>query len=188
MPFAPNWSLRSSARNALRAASSDGFARVRLKTLASGPINPGDMPSVSSKKRTQLVGVASAIAGMAFVPAVVGAKTTTVDWARRALHVAARADAMARKPIDSARIKNGAVKSVDIGTGAVNTPDLKDGSVTGPKLADGAVAASKIAPGAVGDAQLADGAVTARTLAPGTVGADSLTAGSIGGGKLADGS
>src|SRR3954447_15945976 len=168
MPFAPNESLRSSSRNALRVASSDAVARVWLKTPATGPINPEDMPSVSSKKRTQLVGVASAIAGMAFVPAVVGAKTTTVDWARRALHVAARADAMARRPVDSARIKDGSVKSVDIGTGAVDTPDIKDGSVTAPKLADGAV--------------------TARALAPGVVGADSLDAGSIGGTKLADGS
>src|SRR3954447_25644497 len=101
-------------------------------------------PSMTSRRRTQLVGGACAMAGMAFGPAVVGAKTTTVDWARRALHVAARADAMARKPIDSARIKDGSVKSADIGTGAVSTPDLKDGSVTGPKLADGAIAGSKI--------------------------------------------
>src|SRR3954471_6547782 len=133
-------------------------------------------PSMTSRRRTQLVGVASAIAGMAFVPAVVGAKTTTVDWARRALHVAARADAMARKPVDSARIKNGAVKSVDIETGAVDTPDLKDGSVTAPKLADGAVGSSKLSPGAVGADQLADGAVTARTVPPGPGGADAAQA------------
>src|SRR4051812_46619450 len=131
----------------------------RLKTLPLGPINPGDMPLQPSRKRTQLVGVVSAIAGMAFVPAVVGAKPNTVDWARRALHVAARADAMARKPIDSARIKNGSVQGVDLATGTVDTSNLKDGSVTGPKLADGAV--------------------TARAIAPGVVGADSIGAGEI---------
>src|SRR3954453_5767707 len=114
----------------------------RLKTLPLGPINPGDMPLQPSRKRTQLVGVVSAIAGMAFVPAMVGAKPNTVDWARRALHVAARADAMARKPVDSSRIKNGSVLGIDLAAGAVDTANLKDGSVTGPKLADGAVAGS----------------------------------------------
>src|SRR3954452_13473432 len=108
------------------------------------------MPSVSSKKRTQLVGVASAIAGMAFVPAVVGAKTTTVDWARRALHVAERADAMARKTIASARIKDGSVKSAHIGKGARSTPDIRAGAVTAPKLADAAVTARALAPGVIG--------------------------------------
>src|SRR3982751_519539 len=115
---------------------------ARLKTPRQGPINPGDMPQGPSRKRTQLVGAISALAGMAFVPAVVGAKPNTVDWARRALHVAARADAMARKPVDSVRIKNGSVQSIDLATGAVDssaivdggvdTPDLKDGSVTTP--------------------------------------------------------
>src|SRR4051794_36881365 len=72
----------------------------RLKTCPTVPINRADMPVQPSRKRTQLVGVVSALAGMAAMPAVVGAKPNTIDWARRALHVAARADTMARKPID----------------------------------------------------------------------------------------
>src|SRR4051812_32386184 len=124
------------------------------------------MPAQPSRKRSQLVGVVSALAGMAFVPAVVGAKPNTLDWARRALHVAARADAMARKPINSARIVDGSVKSVDIAAGAVGTANLKDGSVTAPKLADGSV--------------------TARALAPGTIPANSIGNGEISGAKLAD--
>src|SRR3954466_9189202 len=109
------------------------------------------MPLQPSRKRTQLVGVVSALAGMAFVPAVVGAKPNTVDWARRALHVAARADAMARKPIDSARIKNGSILGVDLAFGSVDTPQLKDGAVT----------ASKLAPGVLDGASLKDGGTNA---------------------------
>ncbi|MEA2444240.1 MAG: hypothetical protein QOJ12_1532, partial [Thermoleophilales bacterium] len=120
-------------------------------------------------KRTQLVGVISALLGMATVPAIVGAKPSTIDWARRALHVAARADKMARMPIDSSRIKDGSVQNVDLANkavdsakvadGAIGTAGLQDGSVTNPKLADGSVGSSKIAGGAIGDAQLGDGAV-----------------------------
>src|SRR3954466_11236259 len=106
------------------------------------------MPLQPSRKRTQLVGVVSAIAGMAFVPAVVGAKPNTVDWARRALHVAARADAMARKPIDSSRIKNGSILGVDLAAGAVGTDQLKNGAVTVAKLAPGVLDANTIKDGA----------------------------------------
>src|SRR3954469_3358038 len=139
------------------------------------------MPSVSSKKRTQLVGVASAIAGMAFVPAMVGANTPTVDWPRRALHVAARADAMARKPIDSARIKDGSVKSADIGTGAVSTPDIKDGAVTAPKLADGAVTARALAPGVIGTSSPDPGSIGGAEPGHGATPSPKLAAGALGG-------
>src|SRR4051795_13565396 len=133
--------------------------------------HPGDMSLQPSRKRTQLVGVVSALAGMAFVPVVAGAKPNTVDWARRALHVAARAESVARKPIDSSRIKNGSIRSVDLGAGSVGTLQLKDGSVTLEKLAPGAAAlfatvdGPKLADGAVGAAQLADGAVVASKVA-----------------------
>src|SRR4051812_27905164 len=151
----------------------------RLKTLPLGPINPEDMPLQPSRKRTQIVGAVSALAGMAFVPVVAGATPNTVDWARRALHVAARADAMAHKPIDSSRIKNGSIRGVDLAAGSVGTPQLKDGSVTAEKLApgtlplyavlDGSVNGSKLADGAVGAAQLADGAVDSSKIADGAV-------------------
>src|SRR3954462_3765159 len=108
------------------------------------------MPDQPSRKRTQIVGVVSAIAGMAFVPVVAGATPNTVDWARRALHVAARADSMARKPVDSARIKNGSVQNVALAGGSVDTPQLKDGSVTAVKLADGSVTARTLVPGTIG--------------------------------------
>src|SRR5438874_3939778 len=107
------------------------------------------MPHGPSRKRTQLVGVVSAIAGMAAVPAVVGATPNTVDWARRALHVAARADAMARKSIDSSRIKNGSILAVDLAPGSVGTAQLKDGAVTAAKLAPGVIQPSAIADGAI---------------------------------------
>src|SRR5436190_4112051 len=105
------------------------------------------MHNQPSRKRTQLVGVVSALAGMAFVPAVVGAKQNTVDWARRALHVAARADAMARKPIDSSRIKNASILGVDLAPGSVDTPQLKDHSVTTAKLAPGVLDATTLKDG-----------------------------------------
>src|SRR5205085_10222775 len=131
----------------------------RLKTAPPGPINPGDMPLQPSRKRTQLVGVVSALAGMAFVPAVVGAKPNTVDWARRALHVAARADSMARRPVDSARIKNGSILGVDLAPGSVDTLQLKDGSVTTAKLAPGVLDPNSFKDGGINGTKLADGAV-----------------------------
>src|SRR4051794_30596474 len=65
------------------------------------PNPPGDMSLHPPSRRPRLAGVVSALAGMAFVPVVAGARPNTIDWARRALHVAARADSMARKPVDS---------------------------------------------------------------------------------------
>jgi hypothetical protein len=85
-------------------------------------------------KRTHLVGVVSALLGMATVPAIVGAKPSTIDWARRALHVAARADKMARMPVDSVRIKDGSVQSIDLANNSVDSSKIADGAVGTPAL------------------------------------------------------
>ena len=89
------------------------------------------------------------------------AKKSSVDLVRSALHISKRADknaALALKPIDSKRIKDGAVAGVD----------LANGAVAGSKLADDAVTTSKIAAGAVTGDDLADNSRRLRRRSPTT--------------------
>src|SRR4051812_40706544 len=94
---------------------------------------------------------------LAFVVPTASAKVDVLRIARRALHIAERADKAAKKARP--------VKSKEIVDGSVANADLADGAVDNRKLADGAVDGRKLADGSVGNGKLADGAVDGRKLA-----------------------
>src|SRR5215207_1456856 len=92
--------------------------------------------------RARLLAAFALCLALAIAPTAFGAKQSSVDLMRSALHISKRADknaALALKPVDSKRIKDGAVASID----------LADGSVTAPKLSDDAITTSKIAAGTI---------------------------------------
>lgn len=81
--------------------------------------------------------------------------------------------------VTTTKIADGSVTNQKLADNAVSTIKLQDASVTGPKLADNAVGTQKLADGSVTVAKLADGAVGTTKLADGSVTAAKLAAGSV---------
>src|SRR5215217_2049065 len=100
-------------------------------------------------------------------------KKSAVDLMRSALHISNRADKNANlplKPVDSKRIKDGAVATVDLADGAVNGAKLADDSVTTSKIANGNVTNDDLADGAIGSSKVADESLTGADIADATIG------------------
>jgi len=92
------------------------------------------------------------------------------DWDRVAyVNAYSMAVTLAKYPVDSAEIEEGAIYEVHIHDGAVTTPKIADGAVTTAKIANDAVTSTKIADGAVITSHLADGAVTTVKIADSAV-------------------
>ena len=121
------------------------------------------------------------------------AKTDVLRLARRALHIAERADKAARakpKPIASKNIARGGIANANLADGSVDARTLGPGSVTSAALAIGAVGSAALVDGDVSTDDLAriirDGTITSADIAsPGvhTVDLDDLA---VTGAKLAD--
>src|SRR4051794_16646329 len=109
--------------------------------------------------RGRLAVVLGVIAAIAFAPSAFGAKQSSMDMVRSALHISKRADSNATKalkPVDSKRIKDGAVAAVDIANAAVGNAQLGDNSVTSNKIADGQVTGADLAGDSVDGSKVAD--------------------------------
>ena len=80
------------------------------------------------------------LAVIAFAPSAFGAKQSTMDVVRSALHISKRADknaAKALKPVDSKRIKDGAVHRRRPGRRHRRQHQARRRPVTSDKIADG---------------------------------------------------
>ena len=89
--------------------------------------------------------------------------------------------------IGTAKLKANAVTSPKIADGAVGPADVADAAVTTPKLADTAVTTPKLADTAVTAPKLADDAVTAPKVAPNAVTGEAIAPDAVTGAKVDDG-
>ncbi len=94
---------------------------------------------------------------------------------------------IARVPITTPDIADGAITTPKLADGAVTTIKLADSAVTTAKLADGAVVTAKLADGAVVTAKIADSAITTPKLADGAVTTTKLADLAVTTPKIADG-
>jgi hypothetical protein len=138
--------------------------------------------------RGRLVAIVALIVAVACAPSAFGAQRSTLDVARSALHLSKRADrnaTRALKPVDSSRIKDGAVRGVDLADGTISSADLSAGALNGGTILDGSVASADIATGGVTAADILDATITDSDLGADSVNTSKIQDGQIQSGDLA---
>lgn len=93
---------------------------------------------------------------------------------------------IASDAIDSAKIKDGSISSIDISTGAITQAKLADFSITNSKIVTGAVTTEKIADASVIASKIADNAVATTKLAEQSVNTGKVVDGAITNAKIAN--
>src|SRR5215208_7328329 len=140
--------------------------------------------------RGRLLAAFALCISLSVTPAAFG-KKTSIDVMRSALHISKRADRNANKaltqPIDSKRIKDGAVARVDLGDGVVDGSKLADDAVTSAKIANGQVSGDDLANNSIGSANVADESLGGWDIGDGSIGTADLADDAVNSAKIAPG-